>query len=245
MQEGPSIIILKELLQPFKNKKVMDAKGNAAIDMPYLINKKVVDFKSHGKHFLICFDELTLRVHFLLFGSYSIDTQTKTEKSIRLSLQFKNGVVYFYTCAIKELDKKPDETYDWTSDIMNDKWNAGKALKKIKDQPNEMVCDVLLDQNIFAGVGNIIKNEVLYRIKMHPQSMVAHVPLTQLKLLIKEAHNYSFDFLKWKKEDVLRKNWLAYKKKICTRCNLPIIKTDTGKKHRSSYFCINCQNLYK
>ena len=108
-----------------------------------------------------------------------------------------------------------------------------------------MVCDVLLDQDIFAGVGNIIKNEVLYRIKMHPQSMVAHVPLPQLKLLIKEARNYSFDFLKWKKEDVLRKNWLAYKKKICTRCNLPIIKTDTGKKHRSSYFCINCQYLYK
>ena len=77
---------------------------------------------------------------------------------------------------------------------MNDEWSAGKALKKIKDNPNEMVCDVLLDQDIFAGVGNIIKNEVLYRIKMHPQSMVAHVPLPQLKLLIKEARNYSFDF---------------------------------------------------
>ena len=132
MPEGPSIIILKKLLQPFKNKKVMDAKGNAAIDMPFLINKKVVDFKSHGKHFLICFDELTLRVHFLLFGSYSIDTQTKAEKSIRLSLQFKNGVIYFYTCAIKELDKNPDEIYDWTSDIMNDEWSDAKALKKIK-----------------------------------------------------------------------------------------------------------------
>ena len=26
-----------------------------------------------------------------------------------------------------------------------------------------LVCDALLDQNIFAGVGNIIKNEVLYQ----------------------------------------------------------------------------------
>ena len=158
------------------------------------MNKKVNDFKSHGKHFLICFDQFTLRVHFLLSRFYSIDTQIKAEKSICLSLQFKNRVVYFYTCAIKELDKKPDEIYDWTIEIMNDEWSAGKALKKIKDNPNEMVCDVLLDQDIFAGVGNIIKNEVLYRIKMHPQSMVAHVPLPQLKLLIKEARNYSFDF---------------------------------------------------
>lgn len=245
MPEGPSIIILKELVQPFKNKKVLDATGNASIDITGIINKKITDFKSHGKHFLICFDKLTLRVHFLLFGSYSINEQTKAEKSIRLSLHFKNGSIYFYTCAIKELDKNPDEIYDWTSDIMNDKWSVTKALKKIQDQPNEIVCDVLLDQDIFAGVGNIIKNEVLYRIKMHPQSLLAKIPVAKLKLLIKETRNYSFDFLKWKKEGVLKKNWLAYNKKICTRCNLPIIKTDAGKKRRSSYFCINCQQLYK
>ena len=31
-----------------------------------------------------------------------------------------------------------------------------------------MVCDALLDQTVFAGVGNIIKNEVLFRTGVHP-----------------------------------------------------------------------------
>jgi len=52
-----------------------------------------------------------------------------------------------------------------------------------------------LDQNIFAGVGNIIKNEVLFRICVHPGSKVGKLPAKQLNALVKEARNYSFDFL--------------------------------------------------
>ncbi|MER3465444.1 MAG: endonuclease, partial [Chitinophagaceae bacterium] len=40
-----------------------------------------------------------------------------------------------------------------------------------------MVNDALLDQEIFSGVGNIIKNEVLYRIEVHPLSTIGALPL--------------------------------------------------------------------
>jgi formamidopyrimidine-DNA glycosylase len=32
--------------------------------------------------------------------------------------------------------------------------------------PDELIWDALLDQNVFAGVGNIIKNEVLFRLRV-------------------------------------------------------------------------------
>jgi formamidopyrimidine-DNA glycosylase len=35
------------------------------------------------------------------------------------------------------------------------------------EQTNKMVCDVLLDQDILPGVGNIIKNEVRVKIKLY------------------------------------------------------------------------------
>jgi formamidopyrimidine-DNA glycosylase len=35
------------------------------------------------------------------------------------------------------------------------------------EQTNRMVCDVLLDQDILPGVGNIIKNEVRVKIKLY------------------------------------------------------------------------------
>ncbi|MEO5649944.1 MAG: hypothetical protein ABIR03_08480 [Ginsengibacter sp.] len=39
-------------------------------------------------------------------------------------------------------------------------------LKKISET---LACDALLNHNIFTGVGNIIKNEVLFRIHLHPK----------------------------------------------------------------------------
>lgn len=40
-----------------------------------------------------------------------------------------------------------------------------KAKAKLKATPDELICDALLEQDIFAGVGNIIKNEILYRVR--------------------------------------------------------------------------------
>ena len=80
-------------------------------------------------------------------------------------------------------------------------------------QPDQLVCDALLDQNIFAGVGNIIKNEVLFRIKVHPENTIQSLPPRKLTEMINEARNYSFDFLKWKKAFVLKKHWLIHTKK--------------------------------
>jgi endonuclease-8 len=107
-----------------------------------------------------------------------------------------------------------------------------------------MACDALLDQNIFAGVGNIIKNEVLFRIRLHPESLVGNVPEPVINELIAEARNYSFDFLEWKKAFVLKKHWLAHTKKTCPRCNIPFVKKYAGKTKRRSFFCTNCQVLY-
>lgn len=39
-----------------------------------------------------------------------------------------------------------DEIYDWTADVMNDKWAAAKARRRIRKQPERSVSDVLLDQ---------------------------------------------------------------------------------------------------
>ena len=242
MPEGPSIVILKEAIASFKGKKILSVEGNSKLDIQRLAGKKITDFKSWGKHFLICFKDFSVRIHFLLFGSYRINESK--ESSPRLRLLFKEGELNFYACSIKFIEGDPGETYDWTSDVMNDLWDAKAAKKKIKQIPEALVCDVLLNQDIFSGVGNIIKNEVLFRIFLHPESQVGNLPVKKLNELIKEARNYSFDFLEWKKQYVLKKHWLAHTKKICPRCEIPFIKKHCGKTNRRSFFCTNCQVLY-
>jgi len=244
MPEGPSIIILKEAVQQFKGRKILSATGNThAIDKATLVNQTIIDFKSWGKHFLICLPKFTLRVHFLLFGSSSINEPRENRKP-RLHLHFSNGDLYLYACSIIVLEGDLNNIYDWSTDVMNEQWDPQKARKKLKAQPDTLLCDAILDQNIFAGSGNIFKNEVLFRIRVHPLSTVGALPPRKLTEFIDETHNYAFDFLKWKKAFVLRKHWLAHTKKTCPRCNIPFIKQYLGKTKRRSFYCENCQELY-
>jgi len=147
MPEGPSIVILKEAIASFKGKKILSVEGNSKLDIQRLAGKKISDFKSWGKHFLICFKDFSVRIHFLLFGSYRINESK--ESSPRLRLLFKEGELNFYACSVKFIEGDPGETYDWTSDVMNDLWDAKAAKKKIKQIPEALVCDVLLNQDIF------------------------------------------------------------------------------------------------
>jgi endonuclease-8 len=127
---------------------------------------------------------------------------------------------------------------------MSDTWDPAKARKKLKQVPSMNVGDALLDQNIFSGVGNIIKNEVLFRIKVHPESNIGELPPRKLTELITQARVYSFDFYEWKKVFQLKKHWLMHTKRTCPRCKVPSIKRYTGVKQRRSFFCENCQVLY-
>lgn len=242
MPEGPSIVILKEAVQSFKGSKIREVQGNTKIDKERMKGKTIVDFKSWGKHFLICFPKFSVRIHFMLFGSYRVNDPKSTPS--RLSFVFKKERLDFYACSVQIIEEPLNIVYNWKADVMNDDWDPKLAKKKLKSIPETLVCDALLDQQIFAGVGNIIKNEVLYRIYVHPKTRVGKLPVKQLNLLIKEARNYSFDFLEWKKQYVLKKHWLAHAKKTCERCKLPLVKEYLGKTNRRSFFCDNCQVLY-
>ncbi|HET8573872.1 MAG TPA: DNA-formamidopyrimidine glycosylase family protein [Edaphocola sp.] len=243
MPEGPSIVILKEQVQQFTGRTVRAVSGNSTENIQRAAGKEVIAFKSWGKHFLICFDDFTIRIHLMLFGTYRINEEKDTTP--RMHLRFDNGYINFYTCSVKIIEDDLDKIYDWSSDIMSDSWNAMATLKKLKSSPGTLLCDALLDQHIFSGSGNIIKNEVLYREKLHPLNTIASLPEEKLSELVHETRIYAFDFLRWKKEFTLRQHWLAHTRKICIRCNLPLLKSYLGKTKRRTYYCENCQRLYK
>lgn len=243
MPEGPILIILKEELQPFKHKKVIAAKGyTTKMNPEILVGKTLTDIKTWGKHLLLCFPTLTVRVHLMLFGSYRINDHGK--RNATLHLQFTTGELNFYISSVVLIEKPLDEVYDWSADIMSDTWSSAKAVEKMKAKPKSLIGDLLLDQKIFSGSGNIIRNEVLFRTRVHPESRIEDIPDEKLKELADEAVNYSFDFLKWKKQGVLSKHFEAYEQHLCPRDHIPFHKADLGKTKRHTYFCDKCEVLY-
>jgi endonuclease-8 len=243
MPEGPSIVILKDEARAFVGRRIEAVDGNTRIAKERLVGERVVALRSWGKHFLVELATFSLRVHFLMFGSYRIDARKDVPP--RLGLRFQGGgELNLYTCSVRFIDEPLDEIYDWSADVMADAWDPAAARRKLRAMPEALVCDALLDQDVFAGVGNIIKNEVLFRIRLHPLSKVGALPPRKLAQLVAEARRYSFDFLEWKKAFVLAKHWLAHTKVTCPRCRIPFVKAHLGRRQRRSFFCERCQRRY-
>jgi endonuclease-8 len=240
MPEGPVIVLLKEALQPFTGEIILQTAGKADhIDFAALEGKPVIAFKSWGKHLLICLPDITLKIHLMLFGSWLINS--RKELPPRLSLQFKKGEINFYACSVNKIDSPLDEVYDWSEDVMNNNWNPQNAVKKLNQHPSMMVCDALLNQHFFSGVGNIIRNEVLFRTHIHPASLVGKIPVDKLNELVKEAVNYSHQFYIWRKAKMPKDQWLlVYGKSDKKR----VINQIIGKSRRRCYYCPGCQKLY-
>ena len=243
MPEGPSIVILREETAKFVGQVVREVGGNSRQDIQRMAGQRVRALCSWGKHFLVVFDGFFLRVHFMLFGRYRVDA-LKDNASPRLSLRFDNGELNLYACSVKFVEGEPDAVYDWRGDVMADAWDPKLARRKLKAEPHMLAADALLEQDIFAGVGNIIKNEVLWRIRVHPESTIAALPPRKLGELIKQAREYSFDFLEWKKAFVLRKHYQVHTKSICPRDGHKITwRKQLGEKQRRAFFCEVCQVL--
>jgi endonuclease-8 len=243
MPEGPSIVILKEQAARFAGQVVREVSGNSKQPLQRMQGLRLLEVCSWGKHFLLPFGDFSLRIHFLLFGSYRID-DPKDGVAPRVRLVFDDGELDLYACSVRFIEQPLDEVYDWSVDVMADAWDPAKARKKLRARPELIAADALLDQDLFAGVGNIIKNEVLFRIRVHPLSPVGALPPAKLRELVAEARAYCFDFLAWKKAFVFKQHWLAHKKTICPRCEIRFTKAHLGRTHRRSFFCEHCQKRY-
>ena len=150
MPEGPSIVILREEAAAFAGRTILHAKGNAKIDMQRLPGRRVLALRSFGKQFLIeLSNNLTVRVHLLMFGSYRINEGR--DIAPRLNLVFDEGELNFYNGSVRLLEGSLDALYDWRSDVMSNRWDPKLARAKLRKMPHTLVCDALLDQTVFAG----------------------------------------------------------------------------------------------
>lgn len=202
-----------------------------------------MDIKTWGKHLLICFKNFFIRIHLMMFGTYRINDR-KTSAP-RLSLRFAKGEANFYTCLVSLVEENVNSVYDWEADILSKKWNPEKAIKRLDEHDKVRICDLLLDQKIFSGVGNIIKNEALFNSKLHPESFTGKIPVVYVKALIRETRKFAVNFYEWKKAEILDERLKVYQQKTCPRCRIPLTISYPGKTKRVSFFCNNCQTLFK
>ncbi|MBC3540219.1 DNA-formamidopyrimidine glycosylase family protein [Rufibacter sediminis] len=243
MPEGPEMVFLKEQAEQFVGQVVLEVSGRTKhIPFDKVQGQELTQIKTFGKEILFCFPGFALRVHLMFFGKYALNGEVN--RPLELGLTFEDGYLNFYACDVRFLPEPWEGRYDWSADVLNEAFDPKKALEKIRRQLGQLICDVLLDQQLLAGVGNGIKNEVLFRARLHPESQVDHIPDAVLKNLLQECVRQSFRYLDSLRTGTVREHWLVYQQKECPRDRIPLRKEKIGKGQRSGYFCEMCQLLY-
>ena len=247
--EGPSIHLAAEQLRPFVGRRVLRVTGNSRIGIDRLNHRVVRDIFAWGKHLVLQFDRFALRVHFLLWGTFaatvrgrSVTGDYRRTGPPRLVLAFASGEVTIWSASLRFLETaRARDLYDASVDVLSETWNPRAALRNIRRHSEAEIADVLLDQNIFAGVGNIIKNEVLYRTGTSPFTRVGALSPRRLRAIVADARTFSFRFLELRRQFALRKNLEVYGRSACARCGQKINRKVHGTRHRRSFFCRTCQ----
>lgn len=240
--EGPGVKVIAERLRFLEGKKILDVCGNTKkVDLTLLPGNVIEKVFSHGKNLILKVgDRGFIRIHFLMYGSFSVNKITKSEKQIRFGFKTQDSSIYFYNCAVNFTNNVTFKGQD----ILDTFYNVEMIANMIKDLKTS-IGDLLLDQDLFPGVGNIIRVEGLFRSRVHPASVVKNIPREKIYEIIEKTREFSLIFYEFRKKGYkLKENLVCYGKKQCIYCGGPIIRRKLGERRRIVYYCENCQKLY-
>jgi endonuclease-8 len=103
----------------------------------------------------------------------------------------------------------------------------------------EEVGDVLLDQRVIAGIGNVIRNEACFRARVSPWRRIGQLEADEALRLVKESE--------WIMRRTLatgRRPSTIYKPagRRCPRCGGEVSSRGQGHANRIAYWCVRCQS---
>jgi len=136
-----------------------------------------------------------------------------------------------------------------------DKNFSFEKFKKLFKNKRGKIKQVLMDQNVLSGIGNIYSSEALWYARIHPEKNVAKLSDKELKLLyqaIKKVLKLGVDlggesFSDYRKPDGTKGDFdterKAYRREgqKCYHCRTKIKRLKVGQ--RSAFFCPSCQKL--
>lgn len=250
MPEGPLLILYRDELAQFVGQHLDEATTTLrSADLSSLEGCTLAGVGSWGKYLFLIFEKENsgaqhLRIHWGMFGIYTLDRE-RPGKEPKAVLTFGDRVLRLYSVSLRVFAGLPlPADYDPRADVMSAEWDSELAFQKLRSlPPATLVCDALMDQNIFAGLGNAIKTEALFAQRIHPEKSLARLPDDALRELLEEAIGQSQLFLEGKRAfGAERYGWtLAYRRKECPRCGEKILTGHTGVLGRKSHWCPRCQ----
>jgi endonuclease-8 len=242
-----------------------------------LVGATVVSVESRGKHLLIGFGfeaaggaaaahRFTLRTHMRMTGSWH---RYRTGEPWRLSesrasvvLETEAAVAVCFDCPVAELltdadlaRSRPLRTLG--PDLLSASFDhdaADEAVRRLRALGAApaigLVGEALLDQRAMAGIGNVVRNEVLFMEGVNPWLPIAELDEDRLRRLVTSARRILAANVHGGRRvttglDRPRASLWVYGRagRPCRRCGTLIQAAREGTLARTTYWCRRCQPL--
>ncbi|KFP77501.1 Endonuclease 8-like 3, partial [Apaloderma vittatum] len=216
----------------------------------FLVGRVYRGVETLGKELFMYFDQKALRIHFGMNGSMCINPDGSKGRNGALpvlEIQLTEDTIWFFEVTVEYRNASESEQkvrVMESLDVCSPKFSHLRAESEIKQQKTRMLCDVLLDQAVLPGVGNIIKNEALFDSGLHPAVKVCQLTDEHIRHLVKMTRDFTLLFYKCRKTgSPLYKHYKVYMRPACGQCNGKITVCRLGENSRMTYFCSRCQNV--
>lgn len=202
----------------------------------------------HGKQFRIRFsDGRLILVHLLMWGSWGIYTPgeewEKPRDRARLVLRTADHEVVAFSGPVIQLmgsEELADSKWGGLGpDPLRDDFSREEVNRRMDRHPNRDVGAVLLDQRVLSGVGNILRNEILFRASVHPTRKVCELADQEREQVLDWTEEL---MRRWLEEMGGKQSWTrVYRRsgKACPRCGATIEYFRNAG--RRAYACPECQ----
>lgn len=258
MPEGHTLHRLAEQLHPLVGGKVAASspQGRFAEGARRIDGRRLEAVEAVGKHLLLDFDDVVLHVHLGLAGSmFPSEPDGESRSGVRLRLVDEAETVAWNLAA-------PTRCELWAED------ERAALLERLGPDPlrgddpqpafdrisrsDRTIGDLLLDQAVVAGIGNVYRAEVLHCCGIHPSRTGRSLSPAELACLwetttrlmrrgVREGRIATVDLSAeggLVPADAAAARYV-YKQEACRRCGGPVTSWALGP--RTAYACEACQ----
>ncbi len=253
MPEGDTLARTAAGLRPYlMGRQVTAARAPApGPQADRLVGATVTAVEAVGKNLLIRFDNgLEVRTHLRMHGSWHRyrpgERWRRPATRARLVLEVPGSVAVCFDAPVVELfEQRAEPVHPSLSrlgpDLLAPAFDPDEAIRRLRDpvRADRAIAEALLDQRALAGIGNEIRNEVLWETRHSPWTPVRDVDEGELRALVERARAMlaAGAATGWRPRRIYRRSG-----RPCPRCGALIRVAHQGAElPRLTFWCPVCQ----
>jgi endonuclease-8 len=220
-----------------------------------------------GKHLLMHFSGgFVLRTHMRMNGSWHIyrpgERWRKSARDMRLLVATADYVAVGFNIPVAEFIKSSElarhqPVASLGPDALAEHFNRDDAIRRLRSRATSTIADALINQQLLAGLGNVLKCETLFECGVHPFATVGQLSDEQLAQLVDTGRRLlqanvrrlsaglSADTKMRKttgRDNPAERLWVYGRARLpCRRCGTPVNVRKHGLDARLTYWCPTCQ----